>query len=131
MRVERAPRSLEASHPVGRVSSRPAPSPAPTPSCVSGRRTPVHRDTGGHARGLPPLHDDVALKEIELYGEVLIAVAGTDEPLSPAELDRALGLSPEPVGPIGSLSSAPDTAPGPPPRAEPFPPRLPARIDST
>lgn len=87
----------------------------------------MHRDTGGHARGLPRLHDDVALKEIELYGEVLIAVAGTDEPLSPAELDRALGLSPEPAG---SVPSGPDTSPGPlPAQAGPFPPRLPARID--
>lgn len=90
----------------------------------------MHRDTGGHTRGLPRLHDDVALGEIELYGEVLIAVAGTDEPLSTAELDRALGLSPEPVGPMGSVSSGPEASPGPPPpRAAPFPPRLPTRID--
>ncbi|MEU3015770.1 hypothetical protein ABZ635_00045 [Nocardiopsis sp. NPDC007018] len=38
------------------------------------------------------LHDHVALDEIELYAEVLIAVADTEHPLSPAEIDRALGL---------------------------------------
>ncbi|PWV45706.1 hypothetical protein BDW27_11640 [Nocardiopsis sp. L17-MgMaSL7] len=39
------------------------------------------------------LHDHVALDEIELYAEVLIAVADTDHRLSPAEIDRALGLT--------------------------------------
>ncbi|GAA1112274.1 hypothetical protein [Nocardiopsis metallicus] len=42
------------------------------------------------------LHDHVALDEIELYAEVLIAVAGADHPLSPAEIDRVLGLGHEP-----------------------------------
>jgi len=39
------------------------------------------------------VHDRVALDEIELYAEVLSAVAATDRPLTPAELDEALGIS--------------------------------------
>jgi hypothetical protein len=38
------------------------------------------------------VHDDVALGEIELYAEVLTAVAASDGPLSQSELDVALGL---------------------------------------
>lgn len=92
----------------------------------------MHRDTGSNSHSLPLLHDDVALGEIELYGEVLIAVADTDEPLSPAELDRALGLAPEPVGPAPKTRSRPAPAPGPPaPRTEspPGTPQLPPRSD--
>lgn len=92
----------------------------------------MHRDTGCHSHGLPPFHDDVALNEIELYGEVLIAVAGTDEPLSPTELDRALGLSPEPGEPERKTPTGPAPTPPPPaPRTEPHPvaPHLPPRVD--
>jgi hypothetical protein len=39
------------------------------------------------------VHDRVALDEIELYAEVLTAVAAADHPLTPAELDAALGIS--------------------------------------
>ncbi len=38
------------------------------------------------------VHDRVALDEIELYAEVLSAVAASDRPLTPAELDEALGI---------------------------------------
>jgi len=38
------------------------------------------------------VHDRDALDEIELYAEVLSAVAATDRPLTPAELDEALGI---------------------------------------
>jgi hypothetical protein len=38
------------------------------------------------------VHDRVALDEIELYTEVLTAVAATDRPLTAAELDEALGI---------------------------------------
>jgi hypothetical protein len=38
------------------------------------------------------LHDRVALDEIELYSEVLSAVAASDHPLSDDELDEVLGL---------------------------------------
>jgi len=38
------------------------------------------------------VHDRVALDEIELYAEVLSAVAATDRLLTPAELDEALGI---------------------------------------
>jgi hypothetical protein len=38
------------------------------------------------------VHDLVALDEIELYSEVLSAVAASDKPLTYEELDRVLGL---------------------------------------
>ena len=38
------------------------------------------------------VHDDVALGEIELYAEVLTAVAASEGPLSERELDEALGI---------------------------------------
>jgi len=38
------------------------------------------------------VHDTVALDEIELYAEVLSAVAATDRPLTPEELDEVLGV---------------------------------------
>ena len=38
------------------------------------------------------VHDRVALDEIELYAEVLSAVAATDRPLTATELDEALGI---------------------------------------
>lgn len=37
-------------------------------------------------------HDVVALEEIELYAEVLSAVAAADGPLTTAEIDEVLGL---------------------------------------
>jgi len=40
------------------------------------------------------VHDDVALDEIELYAEVLSAVAASDGPLSRRELDAVLGVRP-------------------------------------
>ena len=40
------------------------------------------------------VHDRVALDEIELYAEVLSAVAATDRPLTSTELDEVLGLGP-------------------------------------
>jgi hypothetical protein len=38
------------------------------------------------------VHDLVALDEIELYAEVLSAVAASDRPLTATELDEALGI---------------------------------------
>ena len=38
------------------------------------------------------VHDRVALDEIELYAEVLSAVAAADRPLTATELDEALGI---------------------------------------
>ncbi|HEX3493039.1 MAG TPA: hypothetical protein VHU92_27125 [Streptosporangiaceae bacterium] len=40
------------------------------------------------------VHDLVALDEIELYAEVLSAVATADRPLTLAELDQVLGVKP-------------------------------------
>jgi hypothetical protein len=37
-------------------------------------------------------HDRVALEEIELYSEVLSAVAASDRALTPAEIDEVLGV---------------------------------------
>jgi hypothetical protein len=38
------------------------------------------------------VHDSVALDEIELYAEVLSAVAASDGPLTSDELDEVLGV---------------------------------------
>ncbi|MGH3320857.1 MAG: hypothetical protein ACRDN9_11855 [Streptosporangiaceae bacterium] len=38
------------------------------------------------------VHDRVALDEIELYGEVLSAVAASDGPLTDDEIDAVLGV---------------------------------------
>jgi hypothetical protein len=38
------------------------------------------------------VHDRVALDEIELYSEILSAVATADRPLTTAEIDMALGV---------------------------------------
>ena len=38
------------------------------------------------------VHDRVALDEIELYAEVLSAVAASDHALTPEELDEVLGI---------------------------------------
>jgi hypothetical protein len=38
------------------------------------------------------VHDRVALDEIELYSEVLSAVAASDRPLTAGELDHVLGV---------------------------------------
>ena len=46
------------------------------------------------------LHDLVALDEIELYAEVLSAVAASDRPLTAAELDEVLGLRPATSEPV-------------------------------
>ncbi|WP_347682275.1 hypothetical protein [Actinocorallia sp. B10E7] len=43
------------------------------------------------------LHDDVALGEIELYAELLSAVATAERQLTEAEIDIVLGVCPEPV----------------------------------
>lgn len=40
----------------------------------------------------PRVHDRIALQEIELYGEVLSAVAASDRPLTDEELDAVLGV---------------------------------------
>jgi len=40
------------------------------------------------------LHDRVALDEIELYTEVLSAVAASDRPLTAEELDHVFGVNP-------------------------------------
>jgi len=42
------------------------------------------------------VHDRVALDEIELYAEVLGAVAASDGPLTRDELDEVLGVRTEP-----------------------------------
>jgi hypothetical protein len=38
------------------------------------------------------VHDAVALDEIDLYADVLSAVAAADRPLTAAELDEVLGI---------------------------------------
>lgn len=46
------------------------------------------------------LQDHVALDEIELYAEVLSAVAAADRPLTAEELDRVLGVRPAAGTPV-------------------------------
>jgi hypothetical protein len=48
------------------------------------------------------VHDRVALDEIELYAEVLSAVAVSDRPLTAEELDRVLDVSPAARASVGS-----------------------------
>ncbi len=47
------------------------------------------------------VHDRVALDEIDLYAEVLSAVAASDRALTMAELDAVLGLLPATSAPVG------------------------------
>ena len=51
----------------------------------------------GWARPVPNVQDLVALEEIELYANVIIAARETQEPLTKAALDRILGLDPAAV----------------------------------
>jgi len=48
------------------------------------------------------VHDRVALDEIELYAEVLSAVAVSDRPLTAEELDRVLDVIPAARASVGS-----------------------------
>jgi hypothetical protein len=48
------------------------------------------------------VHDLVALDEIDLYAEVLSAVAVSDRPLTLAELDDVLGVQPRAAAPVGA-----------------------------
>ncbi|MGH3328231.1 MAG: hypothetical protein ACRDPT_10630 [Streptomycetales bacterium] len=42
------------------------------------------------------VHDRVVLDEIELYGELNIAAAANDRPLTQDEIDAVLGVEPGP-----------------------------------
>jgi hypothetical protein len=42
------------------------------------------------------VQDPLVLDEIELYGDLVIAASASDGPLSQADIDLVLGLSPEP-----------------------------------
>jgi hypothetical protein len=50
------------------------------------------------------VHDYVALDEIELYGELMIAASRSDGPLSMAEIDAVLGVTgrAEPAEPLSA-----------------------------
>jgi hypothetical protein len=50
------------------------------------------------------VHDLVALDEIELYAEVLGAVAASDGPLTREELDEVLGVSPPESTVLGRIA---------------------------
>jgi len=43
------------------------------------------------------VHDAVALDEIELYGNLMIAASETDGPLSQERIDEILGVRPAPA----------------------------------
>jgi hypothetical protein len=60
-----------------------------------------HREpVPAHTRSVrPTVHDRVALDEIELYSELIIAAQRSDGRLSPETIDTVLGLRPPaPVG---------------------------------
>lgn len=40
------------------------------------------------------VHDRIALDEIELYAEVIIAASASEGPLTQQELDKVLGIAP-------------------------------------
>ena len=42
-----------------------------------------------------PLQDPLVLDEIELYGELVIAASGSEEPLSQDRIDTVLGVGPD------------------------------------
>lgn len=71
----------------------------------------MEHDTYPRLGDHPFLHDHVALDEIELYAEVLIAVADAEHPLSTEEIDRVLGLSS--MDEDAAPGSDPDRLPGP------------------
>ncbi|MBB4934217.1 hypothetical protein F4561_005037 [Lipingzhangella halophila] len=59
-------------------------------------------------------HDQVALAEIELYSELLTAVATAEHHLSLAEIDRILGVRPARAGSTGhSAAPRPTSVPSP------------------
>ncbi|RNL84388.1 hypothetical protein [Halostreptopolyspora alba] len=66
-------------------------------------------DRGTDARLHPAtrFHDQVALAEIELYSELLTAVATVDHHLSLAEIDRILGVRPARPGAADSPTPVP------------------------
>ena len=41
------------------------------------------------------LEDPLVLDEIELYGELVIAASGSEQPLGQDTIDRVLGIGPE------------------------------------
>lgn len=64
-------------------------------SGATGQRTtraarPAAPSTGPRYRAV---HDRVALDEIELYAELIIAAERSEEPLSQQDIDRILGLT--------------------------------------
>ncbi len=83
-----------------------------------------------HLRVNAQLHDPVALAEIELYSELLTAVAAAEHHLSLAEIDRILGVRPVRSGPGEGAASAGSTALAPAaarPTQAPLPSRCAAR----
>lgn len=54
---------------------------------------PVVRPAGSSAPRYRAVHDRVALDEIELYAELIIAAERSEEPLSQEAIDRILGLT--------------------------------------
>jgi hypothetical protein len=67
---------------------------------TSAKNTGQQRTTRGARQAAPPagpryraVHDRVALDEIELYAELIIAAERSDERLSQEAIDRILGLT--------------------------------------
>ncbi|HEX4790830.1 MAG TPA: hypothetical protein VH372_20380 [Actinospica sp.] len=65
-----------------------------TTSAGTDRSPRTARPAGPHqAPRYRAVHDRVALDEIELYAELIIAAERSEEPLSQQDIDRILGLT--------------------------------------
>jgi hypothetical protein len=69
-----------------------------TPAAALHDPAPRRESVHGHGHGRPlraaSVHDRVALDEIELYAELIIAAQRSDKPLSHEAIDAILGLRP-------------------------------------
>lgn len=69
----------------------------PAPHAHTPQHDPAPRRDPAPGHGRPPrtsVHDRVALDEIELYAELIIAAQRSDEPLSHEAIDAILGVRP-------------------------------------
>lgn len=57
-----------------------------------GARPTVERSVRVSREADSPLEDPMVLDEIELYGELVIAASGSDQPLSQNAIDEVLGV---------------------------------------
>jgi len=56
------------------------------------------------------VQDSVALDEIELYGDLMIAASQSEGRMSRDEIDAVLGVAPRPDQPLGGPAAQPRTS---------------------